>query len=274
MSPFHILIIVPCVIVSVIAGIWMLIAAFRQSVVWGLVYLFVPFGAWVFIFLHWSVVKTAFLTSLAAAALMFGILFSDRDFLAAIGKSGYPAFASSHEKKAKELTEKIQEQRDRVERLQGAYAAADAEVTRQYKALTERRRTLKANDQAAVRSFNLEAAAYQQQNTKLGQAKRDMDAAAGQVNTLLHERAKEMKGMPPAGKQVVMYTTSTCPACRAAKDYFAQKGVNYREIDVNSSADGRAEFQRLGGQGVPLILVGSRRMDGFNSQALDTMLRD
>jgi hypothetical protein len=52
------------VIISLIYGIILLIAAFQESVLWGLGYLFVPFVALVFIFMHWEQTKKPFLMSL------------------------------------------------------------------------------------------------------------------------------------------------------------------------------------------------------------------
>ena len=69
-----------------------------------------------------------------------------------------------------------------------------------------------------------------------------------------------------------MFTTATCPACRSAKEYFARKGVPYEERDVNGSPATMQEFQRLGGRGVPLILVGDEKMEGFSAQRLDQLL--
>ena len=37
--------------------------------------------------------------------------------------------------------------------------------------------------------------------------------------------------------------------------------------------DARAEYDRLGGRRVPLILVGSQRMQGFRAESFDRLLR-
>jgi glutaredoxin len=73
-------------------------------------------------------------------------------------------------------------------------------------------------------------------------------------------------------KQVVIYTTSHCPYCKQAKQYFAQKGIPYREVDVETSLTGKEAFRKLGGNGVPLIMVGDKKVDGFNAQELDRLL--
>jgi glutaredoxin len=71
---------------------------------------------------------------------------------------------------------------------------------------------------------------------------------------------------------VVLYATSWCGYCAQARAYFAKKGVPYIERDVEKSADAHAEFKRLGGRGVPLIVHGDNVMRGFREQSLDALL--
>jgi len=49
--------------------ILLLIQAFKESVVWGLVYLLVPFGALVYIVKYWDQAKDLFLKSLIGGAV-------------------------------------------------------------------------------------------------------------------------------------------------------------------------------------------------------------
>jgi glutaredoxin len=79
---------------------------------------------------------------------------------------------------------------------------------------------------------------------------------------------------PPARADVVMYTTSWCASCKKAKAYLTGKGVPFRELDVEQSAEAHQQFQQLGGKGVPLILVGNKRMDGFDPGAMDGLLQE
>ena len=71
---------------------------------------------------------------------------------------------------------------------------------------------------------------------------------------------------------VVMYATSWCPYCAKARAYFARTGTAYTEYDIEKSAAAKAEFKRLGGRGVPLILVGKEKMSGFNELAFESLL--
>lgn len=73
---------------------------------------------------------------------------------------------------------------------------------------------------------------------------------------------------------IVMFTTSWCPSCKRAKAYLSGKGVPYREMDVEQSAEARQQFMQLGGRGVPLILVGNKRMDGFDPNTMEALLRE
>ncbi|MBP7148783.1 MAG: hypothetical protein KBD01_14710 [Acidobacteria bacterium] len=64
-----ILLLVLAGIVSLISSIMMLVAAFRVSVAWGLLVLFVPFAALVFVIMYWQNAKRAFLYGLAGSTL-------------------------------------------------------------------------------------------------------------------------------------------------------------------------------------------------------------
>jgi len=50
-------------LVSLVGGIMVLIEAFKNSVVWGLASLFIPFVILVFVILNWDVSKKGFLIS-------------------------------------------------------------------------------------------------------------------------------------------------------------------------------------------------------------------
>lgn len=71
---------------------------------------------------------------------------------------------------------------------------------------------------------------------------------------------------------VVMYATSWCPYCAKARAYFQRSGIAYTEHDIEKSASAHAEFKRLGGRGVPLILVGREKMSGFSEDGFDALL--
>jgi len=76
-----------------------------------------------------------------------------------------------------------------------------------------------------------------------------------------------------AGKKVVIYTSSRCGYCKKAKAWFSSKGVAYTEYDVENSNKGQRDYKRLGGRGVPIILVGEQRLNGFSEGRLGAALK-
>jgi len=68
-------------------------------------------------------------------------------------------------------------------------------------------------------------------------------------------------------KHVTIYSTPTCHFCKMAKDFFAEKGVEYTAYDVAADADKRTEMINLTGQlGVPVIVIGQDIMVGFDRE--------
>jgi glutaredoxin len=68
-----------------------------------------------------------------------------------------------------------------------------------------------------------------------------------------------------AAKPVVMFSTSTCPHCQHAREFFNGAHVDYQEYDINQSLDAKQQFAALGGNGVPLLFIGNRRIVGFRA---------
>jgi len=73
--------------------------------------------------------------------------------------------------------------------------------------------------------------------------------------------------------KVKVYTTTWCGYCKKAKAYLQARGTPFQEVDVERSAQGQSEFRALGGRGVPVILVGSQRMDGYSEGGLEGLLK-
>lgn len=67
--------------------------------------------------------------------------------------------------------------------------------------------------------------------------------------------------------EVTMYTTSTCPYCRAAKQLLNAKGIRYTEIDVQSAPVRNEMVSRSGRRTVPQIFFGNHHVGGFDDLA-------
>ncbi|MDY6993475.1 MAG: glutaredoxin domain-containing protein [Pseudomonadota bacterium] len=71
---------------------------------------------------------------------------------------------------------------------------------------------------------------------------------------------------------VELYSAQWCGICRQAKHYMTEHDIAYSEYDVEHSTYGKRRFKALGGKGVPLIVVGQRKMHGFNADYLQLLL--
>jgi len=72
---------------------------------------------------------------------------------------------------------------------------------------------------------------------------------------------------------VLLYATDWCGYCRASREFFAANGIRYIEHDIEKSSTALAEHQKLGGNGVPLIVVGDEVVRGYNEDTLRQLLR-
>lgn len=70
-------------------------------------------------------------------------------------------------------------------------------------------------------------------------------------------------------KAVVMYSTSWCGYCKKAARHFRKNKIPFTEYDIEKSAKGARDYKRLKGRGVPVILIGDKRMNGFSARTFD-----
>jgi len=73
--------------------------------------------------------------------------------------------------------------------------------------------------------------------------------------------------------KVIVFSTPTCSYCTAAKSYFRQKGIKFRDVDVSKDpAAARDMVRRSGQQGVPVIDIGGKIIVGFDRPRINQML--
>jgi glutaredoxin len=89
------------------------------------------------------------------------------------------------------------------------------------------------------------------------------DAAAAASKTGTDKSAKS--------KRVVMYSAEWCGVCKRAKQYFTEKNIRFTEYDIDKNPKAKADFDKMGGRGVPVILVGNRRMNGFSAGGFEQL---
>lgn len=89
----------------------------------------------------------------------------------------------------------------------------------------------------------------------------------------LHRSMKDRlanAGKPAAGPQ--LFTAVWCGYCSKAKSYLAQRGIAFREHDIDTP-DGQLAFAQAGNaSGIPLLVLGEQRVQGFSAAAYDALV--
>ena len=73
--------------------------------------------------------------------------------------------------------------------------------------------------------------------------------------------------------RVILFSSGSCPWCDRAKSYLRQKGVRVEEVRVDEDPDAAKDVVRMTGQmSVPVLLIGSAKIVGFDKGRIDRLL--
>lgn len=75
-------------------------------------------------------------------------------------------------------------------------------------------------------------------------------------------------------RDVIMYTTAWCPYCAKARRFLQSAGIPFTEYDVEKSPQAYAEYERLSGQGVPVLRIGNHTIQGFDPEGIRQAIDD
>ncbi len=78
---------------------------------------------------------------------------------------------------------------------------------------------------------------------------------------------------PNPQTKVVLYSTSWCGYCAKTRAYLQQKNIAYVDLDIEKDKDAAQQHVKLGGGGVPKLLIGNRKIQGFAPDAIDEALK-
>jgi glutaredoxin 3 len=102
--------------------------------------------------------------------------------------------------------------------------------------------------------------------TRIRDAVSELRAANGPVAASVSQSGRE---------RVVVYTTSSCPACRSAKNWLKANQVPYTELNIEDDNDAALEYRKLKVRVVPAIVVdGKAPMAGFSASQIQAALRE
>ncbi|MBN1782344.1 DUF4124 domain-containing protein [bacterium] len=82
----------------------------------------------------------------------------------------------------------------------------------------------------------------------------------------LQEQIRAQEAEKRKNRKLVMYTTSWCKHCKAAKAYCDANKIPYVSYDIETSPKHEAEYRALGGGGVPLLVVGNAKLNGWSAK--------
>ena len=73
--------------------------------------------------------------------------------------------------------------------------------------------------------------------------------------------------------KIVVFTSSSCPWCRRAKDYLRKKKFRFKEMNITTSSSAAKELEKLtGAMSVPVLLINNRPVIGFDVQKINRLL--
>ncbi len=67
-----------------------------------------------------------------------------------------------------------------------------------------------------------------------------------------------------SSKKLIMYSASWCGYCKKARNYFTKNRIRFTEYDIEKNLTAKRIYDKLGGSGIPLIVSGTKQMQGFN----------
>ena len=74
--------------------------------------------------------------------------------------------------------------------------------------------------------------------------------------------------------KIKIFSTSNCPYCRMAKEYFSGKGIEFEDIDVSKDRAAATEMIETSGQmGVPVIDIDDDIVIGFNVPRIEEVMK-
>lgn len=85
---------------------------------------------------------------------------------------------------------------------------------------------------------------------------------------------KRADSLPTDNDNIILYSSSRCDRCDDARAHFERSGIAYVEHDVQRSKQGKADYQTLGSPGVPILLIGDQRMNGWSESRFKRLYAD
>ncbi len=70
-----------------------------------------------------------------------------------------------------------------------------------------------------------------------------------------------------------MYSTEWCGYGKNARNYSKKNNIAFTEYDIEKKAEAKKRYKKLGATGVPVIVIGNKRMHGFSEQGFERIYK-
>jgi glutaredoxin len=67
-----------------------------------------------------------------------------------------------------------------------------------------------------------------------------------------------------ANSDVILFSAEWCGYCQKAKQFLNENDIRFTELDLDQSDDHIDMFEAAGGEGIPYLVVGERKVSGFD----------
>lgn len=77
-----------------------------------------------------------------------------------------------------------------------------------------------------------------------------------------------------SGQNVVIYSAEWCGYCKKAKKYFKNNNIAFTDYDIENDARAKKRYKAMGGNSIPIIIVGKKRMNGFSVKGFERIYKN
>jgi glutaredoxin len=79
---------------------------------------------------------------------------------------------------------------------------------------------------------------------------------------------------PAENHDIVLYTTSWCPSCKKARNFFISRNIPFTEYDVEKDNNAAQMFKQLNNRGgVPFAIINGQSILGYSESAYESALQ-
>jgi glutaredoxin len=95
-----------------------------------------------------------------------------------------------------------------------------------------------------------------------------LDSARKRVEVAANEPGQTFSKNTSARADVEVFVTSWCGYCRKMLGFLQEKGIPFTVRDIERDNNAARAYRELGGNGVPVVRVGSHVVHGYNPEAV------